>query len=73
MNSSDNSKDMIYRHFKALDRFRKWENTYVADLAPEHKLAAVFEIYERIPENARNRCIHTEGVMEMHRKLACLK
>ena len=74
MKPHDDPKELILRHFKALERFQEWEeNACVDELSPEHKLAAVFELFERIPENARNRDIQTEGVMEMHRKLACLK
>jgi hypothetical protein len=36
-------------------------------------LAAVFELYEVIPEAARQRAVDAQGVIEMHKALACLK
>jgi hypothetical protein len=36
-------------------------------------LAAVFELFVLIPEAARQRPVDAQGVIEMHKALACLK
>ncbi len=39
----------------------------------KQNLAAVFELYELIPEAARQRPVDAQGVIKMHKALACLK
>lgn len=36
-------------------------------------LTAVFELYELIPESARQRQVDAQGVIKMHKALSCLK
>ena len=66
-------KSMIQKHMAALRRFNEWEAGRT-DKMPDHQgLAAVFELYEMIPEAARQRPVDAQGIIKMHKALACLK
>lgn len=68
---------MIHKYIKALTRFNAWEDKRIDQisdrLSDQRRLAAVFELYELIPENARQRPVNVEGIIKMRKALACLK
>lgn len=71
-----NQKSNIEKHLTALRRFNEWEknNPDKPDKMEDSRcLAAVFELYEMIPEDARERPLNAEGIVRMHKVLACLK
>ena len=63
----------IQKHICALRRFNEWEADRADKMPGSQSLAAVFELYEVIPEAARQRAVDAQGVIEMHKALACLK
>ena len=69
----ENTKSKFNKHLEALRRFNKWEENRVEKMEDDQNLAAVFELYELIPEEARQRPVNVEGIMKMRRALACLK
>ena len=66
-------KSNIKNHLSALRRFNEWEANRADKMPGNQSLAAVFELYELIPEAARQRPVDAQGVIEMHKALACLK
>ena len=64
---------MIHKYINALTRFNAWEDKRIDRISDHRRLAAVFELYELIPENARQRPINVEGIIKMRKALACLK
>ena len=66
-------KSNIQNHISALRRFNEWEANRADKMPANQSLAAVFELYELIPEAARQRPVDAQGVIEMHKALACLK
>ena len=72
--NSNTPKSAIHKHIEALRRFNKWEAANRADqLEDAHSLAAVFELYELFPDDARERPVDVKGIMKMRRALSCLK
>ena len=65
-------KKIYAARLKAFDRFNDWErqNTVKPDAAA--CLTAVFELYELVPAEARQRPIEVEGIRKMRESLACL-
>ena len=66
-------KSKIDEHLGALKRFNKWEQETPDKMEDSRCLAAVFELYEMIPEDARQRPVSVEGIVKMRKMLACLK
>jgi hypothetical protein len=66
-------KSNINNHLSALGRFNEWEANCADKIPGNQSLAGVFELYELIPEVARQRPVDPQGVIEMHKALACLK
>jgi hypothetical protein len=66
-------RSRIQQHIGALRRFNEWEANRADKMPGNQSLAAVFELYELIPEAARQRPVDAQGVIEMHKALACLK
>lgn len=69
----ENTKSIINRHLEALRRFNKWEESRAEKMEDAPNMAAVFELYELIPKEARQRPVDVKGIMKMRRALACLK
>ncbi|MCF8111922.1 MAG: hypothetical protein K9J85_10590 [Desulfobacteraceae bacterium] len=66
-------KTKIQKHIDALRRFNKWEANRADKMPDNQSLAVVFELYELVPEAARQRPVDTQGIIKMHKALACLK
>ena len=66
-------KSEIEEHLSALKRFNEWEQDNPDKMEDSLCLAAVFELYEMIPEHARQRPLNVAGIVKMRRILACLK
>ena len=66
-------KSKIDKHRAALSRFNTWEKNNPDKMEDSRCLAAVFELYEMIPEDARQRPVNVEGILKMRIMLACLK
>jgi hypothetical protein len=56
----------------AFDRFNDWE--LQLQEKPDYAicLAAVFELYDLVPDQARQRPVNVEGIIKMQKELACL-
>ena len=65
-------KKLILKRNESLACFNAWERqlSEIPDYA--ESLAAVFEFYELIPEQARKRPLNVGGIIKMHEGLACL-
>jgi len=75
---SKQQRELIVKHLNSLKRFNEWEknqlDTNRLDTMDErYRLSAVFELYEMMPEKAREREINVEGIIKMRKALACLK
>jgi|GEM_PF-1295231 len=70
---SNAGKIRISKHIDALRRFNEWEVSHADKMPDNQSLSAVFELYELIPEAARQRPVDVRGVIKMHKALACLK
>ena len=64
---------MVYKHLASLQRFNEWEKQRLDKMNGLRNLYAVFDLYDLIPEDARQREINVEGIMKMRRALECLK
>ena len=65
-------KDMISEKCRAFGRFNEWEKQIIEK--PDHEicLAAVFELYDLVPDQAKQRSVNVEGIIKMRKGLACL-
>ena len=66
-------KNPYKQYLESLHRFNEWEKNRRDKMDDDQSLAAVFELFELIPEDARQREINVEGIIKMHKALACLK
>jgi predicted xylose isomerase-like sugar epimerase len=66
-------KRLIYKRLNSLERFNEWEKNHIDKMEEYQRLAAVFGIYDLIPENARQREVNVKGIMKMRKALSCLK
>lgn len=64
---------MVYKHLTSLQRFNEWEKHCLDKMDGLHGLYAVFDLYDLIPEDARQREINIKGIMKMRKALECLK
>jgi len=65
-------KDMIHEKCEALDRFNEWEKQILEKPDYADCLAAVFELYDLMPDEAKQRPVNVEGIIKMREGLACL-
>jgi len=65
-------KDMIQEKCNAFDKFNEWEKQRLEKPDVAACLAAVFELYELVPFQARQRPVNVEGIIKMREGLACL-
>ncbi len=56
----------------AFGRFNEWEKQILDKMDMIDCLAAVFELYDLIPNQARQRPVNVEGIMKMREGLTCL-
>jgi hypothetical protein len=54
-------------------RFNAWERQTIEKPDVSKCLAAVFELYEMIPDKAKKRPVNIDGIIKMREGLACLK
>ncbi len=66
-------KRLIYKRLHSLERFNEWEKNHIDKNEEYQRLAAVFGIYDLIPEKARQREVNVNGIMKMRKALSCLK
>ena len=65
-------KDMIHKKCNALGRFNEWEKQILEKPDSADCLAAVFELYDLMPGQARQRPVNVEGIIKMRESLSCL-
>ena len=65
-------KHKIQAVCNAFGRFNAWERNSSEKPDAEVSLAAVFEIYDMIPHQARQRHVEVNGIIKMRKGLACL-
>lgn len=53
-------------------RYNEWERQIEEKPDMATCLAAVFELYDMIPDDAKHRTINVKGIMKMRKGLACL-
>ena len=56
----------------AFDRFNEWEKQILEKPDIAACLAAVFELYDLVPDQARQRPVNVAGIIKMRKELACL-
>ena len=71
-NDLQKQKHIIREKCRAFSRLNAWERLIEERPGTEICLTAVFELYEMMPEEARQRPVNVEGIMKMHADLACL-
>ena len=67
------SKRLIDERLQSLERFNEWEKKHIDKIEEYQRLSAVLDIYDLIPENARQRDVNVNGIMKMRKALSCLK
>jgi len=65
-------KGMIHEKCNAFDRFNKWEERIREKPDIADCLAAMFELYDLVPDKAKQRPVNVEGIIKMQKELACL-
>ena len=65
-------KEMIVKMKNQLSLFNSWELRVAEKPDIFICLAAVFELYDMIPDRQKQRPINIEGIKNMHKDLACL-
>ena len=65
-------KDMIQEKCCAFGRFNEWEKHILEKPDSADCLAAVFELYDLVPDEAKQRPVNVEGIIKMREGLACL-
>lgn len=65
-------KDMIHEKCNAFVRFNDWEQQKLERPDTYICLAAVFELYDLMPDQARQRPVNVEGIIKMREGLSCL-
>ena len=65
-------KDMIHEKCNALSRFNDWEQQIFEKPNRATCLAVVFELYDLMPDQAKQRPVNVEGIIKMREGLACL-
>ena len=69
---SRKQKDMIRETCKAFARFNEWEKQLLEKPDRVDCLALVFELYELVPDQAKQRPVNVDGIIKMREGLACL-
>jgi len=65
-------KKIYTARLKAFDRFNDWERQRTEKPDTATCLTVVFELYELLPANARQRPVDVEGIQKMREGLKCL-
>ena len=65
-------KNMIREQCKAFGRFNDWEQQLREKPDDANCLAAVFELYDLMPDKAKQRPVTVEGIIKMREGLSCL-
>ena len=65
-------KNMIRKQCKAFGRFNDWEQQLQEKPDGASCLAAVFELYDLVPDKAKQRLVNVEGIIKMRERLSCL-
>jgi hypothetical protein len=63
---------MILEKCEAFGRFNEWEQQLQEKPNSDVCLAAVFELYELMPDQAKQRLVNVEGIIQLRKCLACL-
>ena len=63
---------MIHETCKAFARFNEWEKQILEKPDSADCLAAVFDLYDLVPNEAKQRPVNVEGIIKMREGLACL-
>ncbi len=66
-------KKLINQTNEQYNRYNNWERQLKEKPDVDTGLAAVFELYDMIPDNAKHRAVDVKGIMKMRKGLACLK
>jgi hypothetical protein len=65
-------KSMVQERCIALARFNEWEKQIIEKPDSAKCLKAVFELYDLIPDQAKQRPVNVDGIIKMREGLACL-
>ena len=65
-------KNMIHEKCSAFGRFNEWEKQILEKPDIADCLAAVFELYDLVPDQAKQKPVNVEGIIKMREGLACL-
>ena len=65
-------KNMIKERCEFFTRFNDWELQLSEKPNSIICLAAVFELYDLLPDQAKQRPVNVEGIIKMREGLACL-
>jgi hypothetical protein len=66
-------KDMIEQKREQFTRFNDWELQLREKPNCSICLAVVFELYDLMPDQAKQRSVNVAGIIKMREGLACLK
>jgi hypothetical protein len=69
---SRKQKDMIQEKCNAFRRFNEWEKQILEKPDMADCLALVFELYDLVPDQAKQRPVNVNGIIKMREGLACL-
>ncbi len=72
-NNPLSEKELIRKRLTSLKRFNDWEKKQSETMGVGQNIYAIFELYDLIPENARQRDVNVSGIIKMRKALACLK
>jgi hypothetical protein len=65
-------KNRYAARLKAFKRFNNWEKQSMEKPAATTCLTVIFELYDLMPDEAKQRPIDVEGIMKTREGLACL-
>lgn len=71
-NNLRKQKDMLHEKCNAFGRFNEWEQQILEKPHYADCLAAVFDLYDLLPDIAKQRPVNVEGIIKMREGLACL-
>ncbi len=71
-NDSRIHKKMIHERCKSFERFNTWERKISEKPGPATCLAILSELYDMMPDQAKQKPVNVEGIIKMRESLACL-
>ena len=65
-------KNEVIKHYTALKRYNQWEKKSLLVLDPIKRISIVFDLYDFIPPNYRQRKLDVSGIIKMRHALSAL-